>query len=281
MKISGIAAILLLLFVTRLNAQDESVIAVKARLEKSNSLHFNLGSASSLGQTNYRGGTLVGLGYQKRINRVVSAGVSISYATYRTDYADYMTGRYYDERWDNLQPANFYYTSSQLQYILVNLSGGDLKQVCISPIIKLNFVPIKSNTAASLYGLVSPSLVVSTLSGIESNINFFEHPNINAYNQVNNDSFESAPAQTTLTGGVNVSVGVEFLPANLFSFYIQTGLGYSFPVPFVDTSLYQTRVLEKADFDPYVDYPLSDDYPLSNDKGFTTWNFQLGITYNF
>ncbi|MBA4055775.1 MAG: hypothetical protein C0490_13750 [Marivirga sp.] len=282
MKQIVFVALALLFIVEQSTAQEEAVIAVKSRLEKSNSLHFNLGSANSLGQTNYRGGTLVGLGYQKRINRIVSIGVSITYASYRTDYADYMTGKYKDARWgNNLQPTNFYYTDSQAQYILVNLSGGNLNHVNISPVVKINFVPIMSNTLASFYGLVSPGLVVSTVGRVESNINFFDHPSIEEYKQVNNDSFESSAAQTKLTGGISISAGVEFFPTSLFSFYIQTGLGYSFPVPFVDTALYQKRVLEKDEFNPFDDYPLSADYPISHDKGFTTWNFQLGITYNF
>jgi len=281
MKVTRLTTLLLLVLIGQLKGQDEAVIAVKARLAKSSSFHFNLGAATSLGQNNYKGGTLVGLGYQKRINRIISAGGSISYAAYRTDYVDFMTGKYYDSVWTNTQPNNFYYTASQEQYLLVNLSGGDLKQLSVSALVKLNFVPIMSNTIASFYGVVAPSLVVSMLDRIESNINFFDHPTINEYNQVNNSSFETSSAQSTVTGGVALSFGVEFFPTNLFSFYIQTGLGYSFPVPFIDTSLYQTRVLEQEDYNPFDDYPLPKDFPLSTDKGFTALNFQLGLTYNF
>lgn len=262
-------------------AQDEAVIAVRSRLDRSNSIYLNLGAASDFGLNNYRGGTLFGAGYVKRINRIVGVGANISYASYKVDYLDYMTGKYDDEEWNNSQPNNFYYTADMKQYILVNLSGGDLKQLAIGGIVKINFVPIKSNTMASFYASIAPSLVASTLDKIESNINFFSHPSFAAYNQVNNDSFESVPKQTKWTGGAILSTGVEFFPASTFSFYIQAGLSYSFPVPFVDTSLHQTRILEVENFNPFDDYPLPENFPLSTEKGFTSFNFQLGLSYNF
>ena len=56
-----ITILLLATLATSVFGQEEAVIAVKARLDRSNSLHFNLGAASSLGQNNYQGGTFVGL----------------------------------------------------------------------------------------------------------------------------------------------------------------------------------------------------------------------------
>jgi hypothetical protein len=282
--------ILLLLSTLALGAfaQEEAVIAVQARIEKSNSVHFNLGAAASLGQNNYQGGTFVGLGYQKRINRVLSAGATINYATYRSDYNDFMTGRYRDPKWGQEEiggfevPINFYYTESQAQYLLVNLSGGDITQFSLGLVAKINFVPIKSNTIASVYALAAPSLVISSLEQVESNINYFDHPTDNDYLQVNNQSYTLSESQSKTTGGINIGVGVEFFPVSLFSFYIQTGIGYTFPVPFVDTSLYQKHVLEVEFYNPFDKVPpLPKNFPLSEDKGFTTLNFQLGLTYNF
>jgi len=147
---------------------------------------------------------------------------------------------------------------------------------------KINFVPIKSNTVASGYVIAAPSLVMSTLEEVESNINFFDHPTEVDYLQVNNQSYTLSESQTTTTGGINIGVGVEFFPVNLFSFYIQTGIGYTFPVPFVDTSLYEKHILEVDYYNPFDKVPpLPKNFPLSEDKGFTTLNFQLGLTYNF
>lgn len=281
------AALLLASSVTIVFGQEEAVIAVQARLEKSNSFHFNLGLASSLGQNNYQGGTLVGLGYQKRINRVLSAGASLNYATYRSDYNDFMTGTYKDPKWavppdEFIVPKNFYYTASQAQYLLVNISGGDITQFSIGAIVKFNFVPIKSNTIASFYALAAPSLVISNLEKVESNINFFDHPTIDDYLQANNASFVLAESQSKTTGGLNIGAGVEFFPTNLFSFYIQAGIGYTFPVPFVDTSLYEKHTLDVESYNEFDKVPpLPKNFPLSDDKGFTTLNFQLGLTYNF
>lgn len=290
MGVRSVAFITLLLatLVTTVFGQEESVIAVQARIEKSNSFHFNLGIASSLGQNNYQGGTLVGLGYQKRINRVLSAGASLSYATYRSDYNDFMTGRYKDPNWGQVEtggfevPKNFYYTESQAQYLLVNLSGGDITQFAFGVVAKFNFVPIKSNTIASAYALAAPSLVISNLEKVESNINFFDHPSEVEYLQANNASFVLAESQSKTTGGINIGFGVEFFPTNLFSFYIQTGVGYTFPVPFVDTSLYEDHILDVEFYNEFDKVPpLPKNFPLSDDKGFTTLNFQLGLTYNF
>jgi hypothetical protein len=54
-------------------------------------------------------------------------------------------------------------------------------------------------------------------------------------------------------------------------------------VPFVDTSLYQNHILTVDFYDPFdkKTTPLPKNFPLSDDKGFTTLNFQLGLTYNF
>src|SRR4030095_1481679 len=127
-----------------------------------------------------------------------------------------MTGKYKDPLWSPdgsvTFPNNFYYTSSQAQYLLVNISGGDLKQFYFSAIAKINFVPIKSNTIASVYGLVAPSLVMSTLDPVKSNINYFDHPTDDDYLQVNNDSYTLSSSESTVTGGINLGVGVEFFP---------------------------------------------------------------------
>jgi len=263
--------------------QEEALIAVKARLEKSNSLHFNLGAATSLGQNNYQGGTFVALGYQKRVNRILSVGGSMSYASYRSDYNDFMTSKYRDKNWNTEIPTNTYYTESQAQYLIVNLSGGDIRQVSLGVVTKINFVPIKSNTVASVYAIAVPSLVMSTLEAVESNINFFDHPTIDDYLQVNNESYTPlVESQSKTTGGINIGLGVEFFPTNLFSFYIQAGVGYTFPVPFVDTSLYEDHTLDVDFYNPFDKVPpLPKNFPLSEDKGFTTLNFQLGLTYNF
>lgn len=289
LRSTGVFVLLLVILVTTAFCQEEAVIAVQARLERSNSFHFNLGAASSLGQNNYQGGTFAGLGYQKRVNRILSVGASLNYATYRSDYNDFMTGTYNDKNWGEgvagegfTVPNNFYYTPSQAQYLLVNLSGGDIRQFSLGLVAKINFVPIKSNTIASVYALAAPSLVMSSLEEVESNINFFDHPTDNDYHQVNNASFVLAESQSTTTGGVTIGVGVEFFPTSMFSFYIQTGIGYTFPVPFVDTSLYEKHILDVDFYDPFDNVPpLPKNFPLSDDKGFTTLNFQLGLTYNF
>lgn len=287
LKRVAFTTVVLATFVTGVFGQEEAVIAVQARLEKSNSFHFNLGLASSLGQNNYQGGTLVGLGYQKRINRVLSAGASVSYATYRSDYNDFMTGTYKDPNWSLdpqgfTVPKNFYYTPNQAQYLLVNISGGNMTQFSVGAVLKINFVPIKSNTIASFYALAVPSLVISNLEKVESNINFFDHPDDNTYSQANNASFVLSESQSKTTGGLNIGAGVEFFPTNLFSFYIQTGIGYTFPVPFVDTSLYEKHTLPVESYNEFDKVPpLPKNFPLSDDKGFTTLNFQLGLTYNF
>ena len=281
-RVFGFTTLLLSTLAITAQGQEEAVIAVQARLEKSNSLHFNLGAATSLSQNNYQGGTFVGLGYQKRVNRVFSVGGLLSYTSYRSDYNDFMTGQYPDNKFGIDLPNNTYYTSSQAQYLLVNLSGGDIRQLSLGVLAKINFVPIKSNTVASGYVIAAPSLVMSTLEEVESNINFFDHPTEVDYLQVNNQSYTLSESQTTTTGGINIGVGVEFFPVNLFSFYIQTGIGYTFPVPFVDTSLYERHILEVDYYNPFDKVPpLPKNFPLSEDKGFTTLNFQLGLTYNF
>ena len=265
-------AIVMMLIVRDSWGQEEDVLALKARLERSNAFHFTLGGGSSLGQNNYKGGTMVGAGYQKRVNRVLSLGANVSYTTFRIDYADFMTGKYFDPKWNNSQPNNFYYPSDMSEYYLVNLSGGDLSQLYINIPVKVNFIPIKSSTVTSFYGIIAPALVLSQLDHVLANENYFLHPSPNEYLQEDNRSYQAAPKRSTWTGGAILSVGVEFFPTNLFSFYLQTSFGYSFPVPFVDTSLYQKHTMQEY---------LNPNFPLSTQKGFSTFNLQMGLSYNF
>ena len=253
-------------------SQADEIITASARLERSRSFYFTMGNSASLGQTNYIGGTLLGIGLNKRLNRIFSIGGSLSYSTFRTNYAEFMTGKYFDPKWNNDQPNNFYYPSDQSEYFLVNLSGGDLKQLYFSIPIKLNLIPIKSSTVASVFGTIAPGIVNSQLETILANENYFIHPSETEYLQENNISYKPSEKSSTLTGYLSVQAGVEFFPASIFSFFLQAGLGYSFKLPYVDTSLYQTHTIQEY---------RNDSFPLSRDKGFSTLNFQLGLCYNF
>lgn len=269
-------ALFLLMFLTSLfrdcEAQEDEVVLVKARLERSNEIQFALASCSSLGQNNYTGGNKVGLGYLKRLNRVLSIGGNISYTTFRTDYADFMTGKYFDARWNNAQPNNFYFPSNMSEYYLVNLSGGELNQIHFLIPFMFNFIPIKSSTITSFYASISPGVILSKIGQVLGNENYFQHPTIDQYIQVNNRSFEAARKQSKLTGGMMLNLGVDFFPTHVFSFSFQVGYGYSLPVPFVDTSLYQSHTIEE-----YRD----EKFPLSVNKGLSTASFQFGLSYNF
>jgi hypothetical protein len=271
-KYHCIFVIFMMLTVSESRGQEEEVIGLKARLERSNAFYFTLGAGNSLRQNNYTGGTMVGAGYQKRVNRILSIGASATYTTFRTDYANFMTGKYFDPKWNNSQPNNFYYPADMSEYYLVNLSGGDLRQMYISIPLKVNLIPIKSTTVTSFYGIIAPALVLSQLENVVANENYFLHPSPTEYLQEDNRSYEASTRQSTWKGGVVLSAGVEFFPANLFSFYLQAGLGYSFAVPFVDTSLYQKHTIQEYK---------NRNFPLSTKKEFSTFNIQMGLSYNF
>ena len=90
MKVLYLCPLSMLLFTSVVMGQGEDVVALKARLERSNSLQFTLGAGTSLKQNNYKGGTLVGIAYQKRLNAYISLSAEKRYEDFAKQYPGFL-----------------------------------------------------------------------------------------------------------------------------------------------------------------------------------------------
>ena len=84
------------------------------------------------------------------------------------------------------------------------------------------------------------------------------------------DGYPALEKESSVTGGIFIGPGIEFIPARPLSIYVQAAFGYTFPVSYVSTQSYDNTI------DSYLD----DEFPMVK-KGFPSVNFQVGVSYNF
>lgn len=298
----------LLLSTYLLFAQDEGVISKRERIDRSKGIFLGLGPSVTFGKNigDYTLGFNVEAGFVKRVNRVLSIGPSISYLNFQYDpeATNDERGTYYGQgdipidwyssydTWNEKYPSNRVY---DYKYALT-LNGGDLSLISLALNLKLNFIPITDNTRFSVYGFAKPFIAIAnrkavTGSGVRSVWESYEDLNGTAnesddflyYFQGDNTWYEDGYEETwdsegypvlakenSVTGGIFVGPGIEFIPANPLSFYLQVGFGYTFPVSYVSTESY----------DDSIDSYIHPEFPMVK-KGFTSMNIQVGVSFNF
>jgi hypothetical protein len=291
-----------------ITAQDEGVISKRERIERSKGIFIGGGGSATFGDNigDYSLGFNIEGGYVKRLNRVLSVGPSISYQ--RFDYDPEQTKTEYTGKGDI--PIDWYsqYDTWGEKYpitennvydyrYLLSLEGGDISLISLALNIKFNFIPITDDTKVSVYGFAKPFIAMSsrdavTGSGVREVWESYEDRNGTLTNESDDILFyyqgdkkwypdgykenwdsEGYPAlekETSVTGGIFIGPGVEFVPANAISFYFQAAIGYTFPVSYISTASYDNTV------NSYID----DEFPIVK-EGFPSLNLQFGLSYNF
>jgi hypothetical protein len=248
-------------------------------------------------------------GFLKRVNRVLSIGPSISFISFKYDPekttaddggAYYGTGNidtdWYGSAYDTWN--NKYGLSESYDYAYVlTLEGGDVSLISLALNLKLNFVPIKDNSVFSLYFFAKPFITSAKRKDVTGTGTLYvyeayedrngtisnEFDDILYYNLGDNtwypdgyeedwgpESFEALKSENSITGGIFIGPGIEFIPAKRVSPFLQFTIGYTFPLSFVSTKSYDNSI------NSYVD----DEFPIVK-KGFTSLNVQVGIAINF
>lgn len=291
-----------------ITAQDEGVISKRERIDRSKGIFIGGGGSATFGDNigDYSLGFNIEGGYVKRLNRVLSVGPSISYQ--RFDYDPEQTKTEYTGKGDI--PIDWYsqydtwgekYPSTanntyDYRYLL-SLEGGDISLISLALNIKFNFIPITDDTKVSVYGFAKPFIAMSsrdavTGSGVREVWESYEDRNGTLTNEADDLLFyyqgdkkwypdgykedwdsEAYPAlekETSVTGGIFLGPGVEFVPANAISFYFQAAIGYTFPVSYIST----------ASYDNTVNSYINDEFPIVK-EGFPSLNLQFGLSYNF
>lgn len=183
---------------------------------------------------------------------------------------------------------------------LLNLEGGDLSLISLAFNIRIDFIPIGDNSKIAVYGFAKPFISMSKrteVTGIgeryiyemyEDDQGTFNDPNDDwIYYNTGDDTWyadgyidewawDSGPGypalkeESSITGGIFLGPGIEFMPSGKISAFVQAGFGYTFPVSYVSTE----------SFEKTAENYLSDDFPIIK-EGFPSLNIQAGISFNF
>ncbi|HEY8934081.1 MAG TPA: hypothetical protein VIM65_02635 [Cyclobacteriaceae bacterium] len=278
-------------------AQDEGVIAKKARIGNDKSLFVDLGPSFTLGKNigDYKTGFNIEIGFTKRLNRLLSIGPSISYVSFNYDskvtsvqggnaYLGYGDPNHWNTKYNVPPNFNYYYG------YIIELSGGDLSITSLAATIKLNLVPVKDKSIISAYLFAKPFVSIASRSEVKGDETQYtyetrEYGGYLYYNlgdqtfydndfkytsKRSGDTNDALKAENKITGGIFIGPGIELFPAKRFSGFLQASFGYTLPVSFVSTKSYQSTV---EDFN-------KDEFPLVK-KGFPSVNIQIGGSYNF
>jgi hypothetical protein len=256
-------------------AQDEGKIVKRERIERDKNIFVGGGISSASSLADYSIGVNFEGGFVKRVNRVFSIGGSISYLKF--DYDPKITSSKIVPTNINTFPSNFYYVSTALanpsfidEGYLLSISGSNLSVISIAANIKVNFVPIKESTKVSVYGFAKPFVAKATSSGGQIRLDGVLY-NSSTGNLVKDPSSvlsENFEEESVTTGGIFIGPGIEFLPNNPISFFLQASFGYTFPV---DQS--SIKSLSKD----FTKWP--NELPVTS-TGFTSINFAGGISFN-
>ena len=291
----------LLLTVFGLMAQDEGVIQKRERIEKDKGVFIGLGPSFTLGKNigDYSVGFNIEAGFQKRLNRILSIGPSISYLSFSYD-PEVTTdkGGAYVAVGDPNGWADVY-GLPDLEYdygYVLNLEGGDLSLISLALNLKFNFVPIRDNSKISVYAFAKPFVTYASRKSVSGSGERYtyeiyvddqgtsnENDDILHYNLGDEtwyedgfvgtwgpNNYEALKSDSEITGGIFVGPGIEISPAKAVSFYGQAAFGYTFPITYVSTQSYP----------PTVASYINDEFPMTK-KGFPSVNVQFGVSFNF
>jgi hypothetical protein len=289
-------------------AQDEGTIVKRERIDRSNNIFIGFGPSFTLGKNigDYSIGFNIEAGYQKRMNRVFSIGPSLSYLSFNYDpEVTNVKGSAYLGYGD---PAGWgtKYSIQGFAYdygYVLSLEGGDLSLISLALNLKLNFVPIKDNTKFSVYGFAKPFISYAmrgAVNGKDQRYSYEIYEDINGtlsqtlddvlyygetgeyyadliYNDLTNtgnqwgpEEYEALEESNEVTGGIFIGPGIEIVPTNGLSFFLQAAFGYTFPVTYISTESYEPTI---------TDY-VKEEFPMVK-KGFPSVNIQFGLSFNF
>jgi hypothetical protein len=283
------------------NGQDEGTIIKKERIERNLGISLGAGPSLTFGKNigDYSSGFSLELGFVKRLNRVLSIGPSISYISFKydPDVTSVNGGAYVGEGDPNDWGTKYGLNNLEYDYgYILTLKGGDISMISAALNLKLNFIPVRDNSKISVYGFVKPFIAMSSrkeVSGSDVRYTYEIYEDDNNTSTTNDDILnynlgdrdwyedgfesewgaESYPAlaeETSITGGLYVGPGIEFMPARAVSIFVQASFGYTFPISFISTKAYE----------PTVDDYVEEEFPMVK-KGFPSLNLQAGLTFNF
>jgi hypothetical protein len=278
-------------------AQDEGVISKRERIERNMGVFISGGGSFTLDKNigDYSNGFNLEAGFLKRMNRVLSVGPSISYLSFKYDpektgFNNVFIGGPYEDDQGDLYHQGLYF----------NLSGGKLSLISLAVNLKLNFIPVKDGSKVSVYAFAKPFITSATRDEVRGKgvlmFNYNDIESSDDWAESYREEFDwvagsakvkqdygldvsnDLKKQTKITGGIFLGPGVEFFPAGKISGFLQASIGYTFPVSYISTKVYENDKNYGNDLDVFIEN--IEDYPLTK-KGFPSVNIQFGASFNF
>ena len=274
-----------------LMAQDEGVIKKKERIDRNKGIFIGLGPSFTLGKNigDYSVGFNVEAGFLKRVNRIFSVGPSISYLSFKYDQEE--TGL------NNVFVGGPYTDNSGTYHegLYFALEGGELSLISLALNLKLNLIPVKDDSKISVYAFAKPFITSATRGEVTGTgtylTNYGDTEKAADWKIQQNfpwkagaDPFgifkgsDELKKQSQITGGIFIGPGIELFPAGKISGFVQASIGYTFPVSYISTKVYENDENYGNDLDVFLED--IEDYPVTK-KGFPSVNLQLGVSYNF
>lgn len=256
-------------------AQDEGAVVKKERIERDKGVFVGGGISSTLGSNlgDYSTGINFEGGFNKRMNRVLSIGGSLSYIKFKYD-PDVLNNK--PDTGGTGLPQNFYYDTQAASIddgYLLTLSGGDVTILSLALNLKFNFVPVRDNSVISVYGFAKPFIASTTVSALSGTGEYYYFDTgLNDWTADPSGNVAGAyESKSSITGGIFIGPGIEINPAKAVSFFAQASFGYTFPMEVVSTRSYGN--------DYNIDLA-NENFPMKS-LGFTSLNFVAGVSFNF
>ena len=295
-KITCLAGCLFLLSVNFLFAQDEGVISKRERIDRSKGIFIGLGPSFTLGKNigDYSVGFNIEAGFVQRMNRVLSIGPSLSYLSFKYDPEEtgfnniFIGGPYPDGQGGTYHEGLYF-----------DLTGGKLSLISLAINLKLNLIPVKDDSKISVYAFAKPFLTLASreavkgtgilLQNYRDNKSYVDWQNKidkftwEAGNKYVQDEYgievsDKLKKESRVTGGIFVGPGLELFPAGKVSAFVQASIGYTFPVSYISTKVYENSENYGNDLNVFLED--IEDYPMT-EKGFPSFNLQFGVSFNF
>ena len=250
-------------------AQIETQAVAQDRLKYDKFIYIGGGGSFPFGSNigDYSIGANLQAGFGKRLNKVISIGGGIEFTAFLYD----------PEVSSNPEQGNdIFFNDTFDEAYVVTLEGGDLSLISLSFDLKFNLIPVYDNTKISVYGFARPFLTFATKTEVSGAADYYIYNyDVEDWEYIDfvewgADDYPVLAEESTVTGGIFIGPGIEFLPSKKVSIYAQASFGYTFPIPFVSTSAYPPS------FDGYFD----ENFPIVK-EGFPSLNIQLGVNINF
>jgi hypothetical protein len=256
--------IVLILFICHFaNAQDEGPITKKARVvSNGNMVYFGIGSSFSV-TGDYGAGFNAEAGFLKRRNRFLSAGAFLSYSGLK---------------YNNSKGNNVFIEAGGYQIKKNHITGGDLDLLFAGSVLRFDFIPNERVKKISPYAIVKPFLMLSSRKTVTANSEEWSRDESTDYTgstwyytgtttSLSNDNWKS---KTEFAGGISIGLGVDLVVSSGLSLFLQTGVGFTTPITYVDTGSFNSSLTGYE----------SDDYPFAK-KSFIPVTLSIGVSYTY